>query len=79
MRKTTGNSASQQILLEHSLSINQKKKKKKKNLHLPSTKKASTTEACITIVLSLEIYANKKEHSVLFHQKISIAEDGRHT
>lgn len=78
MRKTTGNSASQQILLEHSLSINQKKKKKK-NLHLPSTKKASTTEACITIVLSLEIYANKKEHSVLFHQKISIAEDGRHT
>lgn len=68
MRKTTGNSASQQILLEHSLSINQKKKKKK-NLHLPSTKKASTTEACITIVLSLEIYANKKEHSVLFHQK----------
>lgn len=30
MRKTTGNSASQQILLEHSLSINQKKKKKRK-------------------------------------------------
>lgn len=26
MRKTTGNSASQQVLLEHSLSINQKKK-----------------------------------------------------
>lgn len=78
MRKTTGNSASQQILLEHSLSINQKKKKKEKS-SLTKYKKASTTEACITIVLSLEIYANKKEHSVLFHQKISIAEDGRHT
>lgn len=35
MRKTTGNSASQQILLEHGLRINQKKKK----FHLQNTKK----------------------------------------
>lgn len=60
MRKTTGNNDSQQILLEHSISINKKKKSS-----FTDYKKPSTTEVCIAIVLNLEINGNTQEHSVL--------------
>lgn len=59
MRKTTGNNDSQQILLEHSISINKKKSS------FTDYKKPSTTEVCIAIVLNLEINGNTQEHSLL--------------
>lgn len=56
LRKNTGSNASQQILLDQSLSTS--KKTNKKNLLLGSTGKVSTTNTCIAIVLSLEIHVN---------------------
>lgn len=89
MRKTTGNSDSQQILLDHSLSINQKKKKqtpkKPQNQKTPKEKNFTyrvqkTKHNRSMYCYCLETYGNAQEHSVLsFHQKICTAEDRRHT